>query len=52
MKLLTKNKYEQLKEKIKELKELLEKLKKITPEEMWSEDLGKFEKEYKKYFNS
>jgi len=47
---LTKNKYEQLKEKIKDLKELLEKLKEITPERMWSEDLEKFEKEYKKYF--
>ena len=47
---LNENKYDQLKEKIKEYKELLEKLKHITPEKMWSEDLDRFEKEYKKVF--
>ena len=47
---LTKNKYEQLKNKIKEYKEYLEKLKNITPQEMWSEDLENFEKEYRKYY--
>ena len=47
---LTKNKYEQLKDKIKEYEEYLEKLKNITPQEMWSEDLENFEKEYRKYY--
>jgi DNA topoisomerase-2 len=47
---LTKNKYNQLKEKIKELEELLKKLKETTPEGMWEEDLDKLEKEYNKHF--
>jgi DNA topoisomerase II len=47
---LTKNKYNQLKEKIKELEELLKKLKETTPEGMWEEDLDKLEKEYDKHF--